>query len=62
MVKIAIEDGLFLKSLELREAEDMLLLVDANRPYLREWLPWLDVTRSIDDNVAPLVCVEENAG
>lgn len=51
MVKIAIEDGLFLKSLELREAEDLLLIVDANRPYLREWLPWLDMTRSIDEMI-----------
>jgi ribosomal-protein-serine acetyltransferase len=51
MVKIAIEDGLFLKSLELREAEELLLLVDANRPYLREWLPWLDLTRSIDEMI-----------
>jgi ribosomal-protein-serine acetyltransferase len=51
MVKIEIEDGLFLKSLELREAEDLLLLVDANRPYLREWLPWLDMTRSIDEMI-----------
>jgi ribosomal-protein-serine acetyltransferase len=51
MVKIAIEDGLFLKSLELREAEELLLLVDANRPYLREWLPWLDLTRTIDEMI-----------
>jgi ribosomal-protein-serine acetyltransferase len=51
MVKIAIEDGLFLKSLELHEAEELLLLVDANRAYLREWLPWLDMTRSIDEMI-----------
>jgi ribosomal-protein-serine acetyltransferase len=51
MVKIAIEDGLFLKSLELHEAEELLLLVDANRPYLREWLPWLDLTQSIDEMI-----------
>jgi ribosomal-protein-serine acetyltransferase len=51
MVKIAIEEGLFLKSLELREAEDLLLLVDFNRQYLREWLPWLDLTRTIDEMI-----------
>ena len=51
MIKIAIEDGLYLKSLELREAEELLLLIDANRPYLREWLPWLDMTRSIDEMI-----------
>src|SRR5512137_39277 len=51
LVKIAIEDGLFLKSLELRDAEELMLLVDANRPYLREWLPWLDMTRTIDEMI-----------
>ena len=51
MVKIAIEEGLFLKSLELREAEELLLVVDANRPYLRNWLPWLDLTRDIDEMI-----------
>jgi ribosomal-protein-serine acetyltransferase len=51
LVKITIEDGLFLKSLELRDAEELMLLVDANRPYLREWLPWLDMTRTIDEMI-----------
>jgi ribosomal-protein-serine acetyltransferase len=52
MVRIAVEDGLYLKSLELREAEPLLLLVDANRPYLRRWLPWLDMTKNIDEMIA----------
>jgi len=51
LVRIAMNDGLFLKSLELREAEELLLLIDANRPYLREWLPWLDMTRNIDEMI-----------
>jgi ribosomal-protein-serine acetyltransferase len=52
MVKIEIEDGLQLKSLELRESEALLLLVNANRPYLRQWLPWLDMTTNIDEMIA----------
>lgn len=51
MVKISVEDDLTLKNLELRESEEMMLLVDANRPYLREWLPWLDLTRNIDEMI-----------
>jgi ribosomal-protein-serine acetyltransferase len=51
LVKIAMTDGLFLKSLELREAEELLVLVDVNRAYLREWLPWLDMTRNIDEMI-----------
>ncbi len=52
MIRIPVEDGLFLKTLELRDAEDLLPLVDANRMYLREWLPWLDMTRDIDEMIA----------
>lgn len=52
MIRIAVDSGLTLKSLELREAEPLLLLVDANRPYLRRWLPWLDMTKDIDEMIA----------
>jgi ribosomal-protein-serine acetyltransferase len=52
MIKIQVEDGLYLKSLELKDSEDLLSLVDGNRVYLREWLPWLDVTRTIDELLA----------
>lgn len=52
MIKIQVEDGLYLKSLELKDSEDLLPLVDGNREYLREWLPWLDMTRSIDEMIA----------
>ncbi len=51
MIKIQIEEGLLLKSLELRDSEDLLPLVDSNRAYLREWLPWLDMTRTIDEMI-----------
>ena len=51
MVRIAIDNGLYLKSLELKEAEELLLLVDSNRSYLREWLPWLDTTSTIDEMI-----------
>jgi ribosomal-protein-serine acetyltransferase len=52
LVKIQIEDELFLKSLELRESEELLALVDSSRPYLRQWLPWLEITRNIDEMIA----------
>jgi ribosomal-protein-serine acetyltransferase len=52
MVKIEVEQGLLLKSLELRESEQVLLLVEANRAYLRQWLPWLDMTTNIDEMIA----------
>lgn len=52
MIKIQVEDGLYLKSLELKDSEDLLPLVDGNRAYLREWLPWIDMTRTIDEMIA----------
>jgi|WetSurMetagenome_2_1015567.scaffolds.fasta_scaffold246120_1 ribosomal-protein-serine acetyltransferase len=62
-VKIVVDDELFLKSLELREAEELLLLVNANRSYLREWLPWLDLTRSIDEMIVFIEStLRQNAG
>lgn len=54
MVKIGLENGLLLQSLELRDAEELFLLVDSNRLYLRQWLPWLDLTRNIDDMLASI--------
>ncbi|HEU0298386.1 MAG TPA: GNAT family N-acetyltransferase, partial [Longimicrobium sp.] len=43
---------LSLALLEPRHAEPLFRAVDANRAYLRQWLPWLDATRSPDDTLA----------
>jgi ribosomal-protein-serine acetyltransferase len=32
------------------QAEELFHLVEKNRVYLRQWLPWLDGTRSVDDS------------
>jgi ribosomal-protein-serine acetyltransferase len=36
--------------LEDEHAEELFLLVDRNRAYLRQWLPWLDSNTSVKDN------------
>ena len=38
-----------LRMLEVRHAEELFALVDRNREYLREWLPFLDDTTSVED-------------
>jgi ribosomal-protein-serine acetyltransferase len=37
-----------LRPLEEADAEELFALVDANRGYLREWLPWLDQNTEIE--------------
>ncbi len=43
------ENGIHLRLLEIRDAEQVLDLIDGSRPYLREWLPWVDATRTVQD-------------
>ncbi|MBL7717166.1 MAG: GNAT family N-acetyltransferase [Bdellovibrionales bacterium] len=43
-------DGAQLKPLELDHADEMFALIDRNRFYLREHLPWLDISRSAEDS------------
>jgi ribosomal-protein-serine acetyltransferase len=44
-----IDDETHLRSLILEDAQDLFALVDANRPYLRRWLNWVDTTISVND-------------
>jgi ribosomal-protein-serine acetyltransferase len=42
---------LCLKPVESGEADALFALTDLNRTYLREWLPWLDASRTVRDTV-----------
>lgn len=44
-----IDEDISLKLVELKDAERFFRLTDNSREYLREWLPWLDMTKSVDD-------------
>lgn len=44
-----IDEEVSLKLVELRDAERVFELTDHSREYLREWLPWLDFTTSVED-------------
>ena len=41
--------GIELRVLELHDAEEMFAVVQRNRAYLRQWLPWVDFTESAED-------------
>lgn len=38
-----------LRQFQMADAETLFALTERNREYLREWLPWVDTTRSVDD-------------
>jgi ribosomal-protein-serine acetyltransferase len=46
-MKIQVDDTVSLEFLEEIHAESLLNLVNANRTYLREWLPWVDLMQTI---------------
>ncbi len=47
-----VEEGLELSQTMPDEAEELFSVVDANRNYLREWLPWLDGTNSVEYEIS----------
>ncbi|MBV8729650.1 MAG: GNAT family N-acetyltransferase [Acidobacteriia bacterium] len=49
MFRLPVAPGIQLKLLETSEAKALYLLADRNRARLREWLPWVDQTRSPED-------------
>jgi ribosomal-protein-serine acetyltransferase len=44
-----INDRLELRLLQLNDAEELFTLTDANRDYLRVWLPWVDRIKVVAD-------------
>lgn len=46
MFRYQVNDDVELKILEARNAEEVFHLVDKNRAYLRNWMPWVDGTVS----------------
>ena len=47
-----IRDGVELKLLEERHAPQAFVAVDRDREYLRQWLPWVNPTKSAEDTRA----------
>jgi ribosomal-protein-serine acetyltransferase len=47
-----VDDDLEVGMWEMRHAEELFSVVDANRDYLRCWLPWLDDNRTLEQQRA----------
>jgi ribosomal-protein-serine acetyltransferase len=46
---IAIDKDLEIRLLEEKDAAEMFALIEANREGLRQWLPWVDTTLTVED-------------
>jgi ribosomal-protein-serine acetyltransferase len=56
-----IDDHLELRQRQPEDAEELFALTDVNRPYLRQWLPWLDHCTSPDDTRTNILTSLEEA-
>ena len=52
MFRVPVDDELELRLLEERHADQLFALTESNREYLREWLPWLDGIRTVEEQKA----------
>lgn len=51
MLLYVIDDEITLKSLGQNDADELFQLTDASREFLREWLAWVDETKSASDSL-----------
>ena len=49
MLRHLINPGLELRQLQPADAKTLFALIDANRVFLRVWLPWVDATKKLAD-------------
>lgn len=49
MFEINIEPNLKLRAIQISDAASIFSIIDRDREYLREWLPFVDYTRMVDD-------------
>lgn len=50
MFKIKVDEYLYLGLFEKRHAKELCELTNSSRQYLREWLPWIDFSQTVEDS------------
>lgn len=55
-----IDGDITLKQFTLADVEKLFQRIDKNREYLREWLPWVDDTKTVKDSKAFIQSTLEN--
>ena len=51
-LNLLVDDDLILKEIQLNDANAIFEIIDHQRDYLREWLPFIDYTRHVGDTRA----------
>jgi ribosomal-protein-serine acetyltransferase len=59
MFSLRVAPGIEIRLFQIKDAEPAFAVVDRNRAYLREWLPWVDFTASPEDLRRFIVKVRE---
>ncbi|MCK4662969.1 MAG: GNAT family N-acetyltransferase [Bacteroidales bacterium] len=50
-MEIIIDNEIKLKEIDIDDANEIFDLIDNNREYLREWLPFVDTTKKVEDTL-----------
>ena len=50
MLLLKVDEKIILKILELDDATTLFNLVESNRSYLREWIPWVDTNVTVEES------------
>ena len=48
---LEVGDGITLETPTLDDSAELFAVIDTNRAHLRQWLPWLDGTNTVEDEV-----------
>ena len=51
-INLLVDDDLILKEIQLNDADAIYHIIDTQREYLRQWLPFIDYTRHVGDTRA----------
>ena len=50
-ISIAVDADIVLQPIALSHADELFALTDANRDILTQWLPWVPMTKTVDDTI-----------
>jgi len=61
-MKIIVDNDITLRKVRVKSAEEIYECIEASREFLREWLPWVDETKSPQDTEKYIKSVQHDRG